>query len=388
MTTRVGVAKSRDRDSFQAGRRAAEESLEEMGHDKPDFVLVFSTEAFNQRQMLKGVKSLTGGAPLIGCCGAGIITGEGQYSDSMAVMTVKSEEFRVATAFARNISRNPKLAGEKTASEALEKLGEAKGTPTLLMFPDGFTCNISEVVKGAYDVLGPEYHFIGGASGDNLRFFKTYQFVDGSIGSDCLAAALIDSRASIGIGVGHGWAPVGRPLVVTKAKNKTIKEIDGKPAFEAYLDCLGGEIKNPGSFPELGMRYPLGLPDVSGEYVIRDPLQASEDGSITCVAEVPENAVVRIMKGDSNSVIKATENAAKQALEMTGGQKPAFAVVFDCVSRVQLLSKDAQREFEAVRRVLGKRVPVIGFLTFGEIASLRGPPVFNNKSIVIWIAAE
>lgn len=389
MAAIVGVATSKNKNSYHAGRQAAEKALGEIGHEAPDFVLVFSTEVFDQQQMIEGIKSLTGSAPLVGCCGAGIITGEGQYADSVAVMTVKSDEFRVATAFARNISRNPRGAGEEVAEGAVKKLGGVKRTPTLFIFPDGFTCNISEVVKGAYDVLGPEYHFIGGGSGDNLKFFKSYQFVKGSIGSDCVAAALIDFGAPVGIGVAHGWTPVGRPLVVTKSRNKTIKEIDGKPAFEAYLACFDGtEEPAPEDFPEFGMRHPLGLPDVSGKYVIRDPLRVSEDGSITCVAEVPENSVVRIMKGDSDSVIRAAENAAKQAVEMIGGRRPAFAVVFDCVSRLQLLSNDAQRELRAVREIIGKGVPVIGFLTFGEIASAGGPPAFHNKSIAICVVAK
>lgn len=389
MTAIVGVATSRNKNSFQAGRQAAGKALEELGHEAPDFVLVFSTEGFDQQEMIEGIKSLTGSAPLVGCCGAGIITGNGQYADSMAIMAVKSDDFRVATAFAKNISRNPRLAGEEVADRAVKKLGGIEGTPTLFMFPDGFTCNISEVVKGAYDALGPEYHFVGGGSGNNLKFFNTYQFVNGSIGNDCVAATILDFRTPVGIGVGHGWTPVGRPLVVTKSKNKTIKEIDGKPAFEAYLDCFNGnEELAPEGFPEFGMKHPLGLPDISGKYVIRDPLRVSEDGSITCVAEVPENSVVRIMEGDSDSVIRAAENAAKQAVEMIGERGPAFAVVFDCVSRLQLLSNDAQRELQAVREIIGEKVPVIGFLTFGEIASAGGPPAFHNKSIVVCVVAK
>jgi hypothetical protein len=391
MATLAGVGRSNEKDSFKAGCEATQSALDEMGYPRPDFIFVFSTETFDQQRMIEGVKSIAGDVPLAGCCSAGVITKEGLFTDSTAVITLKSDDLRITTALVKDISRDPREAGRKVGREVLDKKLEETGyPPTLFMFPDGFTCNVSELVNGAYDILGPGYQLAGGGSGDNLKFIKTYQFVEDDINSDALAAALVVSDVPTGIGAGHGYCPISRPLIITKAENKEIKEIDGRPAFEVYLEYFGeGTPKlTAENFSQFGMKYPLGLPDITGEYVIRDPLK-TEEGSITCVAEVPENSVVRIMRGDNESVIQAAEAAAKRALGKLEGRKPAAALIFDCVSRLLLLGEDSQRELDTIRKVIGKNVPLAGFLTFGEIAtSGGGPPAFHNKNVVIWVLAE
>lgn len=389
----AGVGISNISDSYQAGKDAAQKALKEMGGNNPDFVLVFSTDRFNQKEMIKGIREIVGKTQLIGCCGAGVISKEGLFTDSIAVLTLKSDVLQIKTGIINNISQNPYFAGEKLAKVVLDRKTTKSSLypPTLIMLPDGLTSNICELVRGVYQFLGPEYQLVGGGAGDNVRFIKTYQFIEDEIFNDAISFALITSEVPIGIGVGHGWSPVGRPLVVTKSDGKIIKEIDGHPAFEAYLDYFGDVAPKitPENFPEFAMRYPLGLADITGKYTIRDPLRVEKDGSIFCVAEVPENSVVRIMKGDNESVIQAAKESAQKAVNLIGKRKPGLAILFDCVSRLLLLGKDAQRELDAVRDVIGRDTPLIGFFTFGEIGSANGgPPVFHNKTIAICIIAS
>ncbi|MFQ6083838.1 MAG: FIST signal transduction protein [Candidatus Aminicenantia bacterium] len=393
MAISVGVGVSNVKNSYQAANEAAQKALKEMKGEHPDFVLVFSTDRFDQKKMIEGIRAITGEAPLVGCCGAGLISKDGLSTDSIAVLALKSDVLQVKTAMVNNISQNPRLAGEEVAKKIMDKepVSGYKYPPTLLMLPDGLTCNVCELVRGVYEKLGPPYQLVGGGAGDNVKFIKTHQFIDSEVYNDAISVALITSEVPIGIGVGHGWSPVGRPLVVTKSEGKIIREIEGRPAFEAYLDYFGDVTPklNAENFPEFGMRHPLGLPDVTGGYTIRDPLKVEKDGSIICVAEVPENSAVRIMKGDNESVIRAAKESAQKAVNSLGKRKPAIAIVFDCVSRLLLLGKDAQRELDTIRSVIGRDVPLIGFFTFGEIASANGgPPVFHNKTVVVCVIAS
>lgn len=388
----AGIGTSNIKDSYQAGKDAAQKALTEMGCSHPDFVLVFSTDGLDQKEMIEGIRVITGKASLIGCCRAGVISKEGLFTDSIVVLALRSDVLQISTGMVNDISQNPRLAGEKVAKAVLDK-EPAKGykyPPTLIMLPDGLTCNVCELVRGVYENLGPAYQLVGGGAGDNVRFIKTYQFIDDKVYHDAISFALITSKAPIGIGIGHGWSPVGRPLVVTKSEGNIIREIEGRPAFEAYLDYFGEVAPKltPENFPEFGMKHPLGLPDITGAYTIRDPLKVEEDGSILCVAEVPESSVVRIMKGDNKSVIQAAKESAQKAVNSIGKKKPGLALVFDCVSRLLLLGKDAQRELDVIRDVIGKDVPLIGFFTFGEIGSANGgPPVFHNKTIAVCVVS-
>ena len=75
---RMGVGSGQGADSAAAGRCAARQALERLGPGKPDLVLVFSSIHFDLPEALKGIREVTGDAPLLGCSTAGEIgTGGG-----------------------------------------------------------------------------------------------------------------------------------------------------------------------------------------------------------------------------------------------------------------------------------------------------------------------
>ena len=39
----------------------------------------------------------------------------------------------------------------------------------------------------------------------------------------------------MGVSVDHGWRPVGKPMLVTRAEGTVVHELDGTPALDAYL---------------------------------------------------------------------------------------------------------------------------------------------------------
>lgn len=90
---------------------------------------------------------------------------------------------------------------------------------------------------------------------------------------------------------------------------KKVFKIDGKQAFDVYSERAGGISKD--KFAEYSMRYPLGISDIDGNFLIRDPLSVNEDGSIDFVSEVPENVVARVMEGNITSLIKEAQKVAK-----------------------------------------------------------------------------
>lgn len=394
MSTLGGVGMGKQADSYQTGRTAAQEALREMGDGCPDFVLVFTTEAFDQEQVLTGIRSLTGEAPMLGCCGGGVITEQGLSQDSVAVMALKSDDLRVILGLGEAISQDARRAAEMVAEEVLAKQPEDAGDyqATFLMLPDGLTgANLADLVRGAADTLGPMCQLVGGGAGDNVKFIKTYQFINGEIHTDAVSVALILSKVPVGVGVQHGWSAVGRPLIVTNAEGKIVKELDGRPAFESYLQQFGKRYPELAieTFAEFAMERPLGLPQMKGEYIIRDPLRALPDGSLLCVAAVPQNAVVRIMSGDKESLFAAAKQAAEQSVKSLGGRKPALAIIFDCISRLLLLGEDAQREIEVIRSVIGRDIPLIGLFSFGEIAAQESnPPAFHNKTVAVCTIAQ
>jgi hypothetical protein len=201
---------------------------------------------------------------------------------------------------------------------------------------------------------------------------------------------------AIGIGIRHGWRPLGRPRKVTRAKSNVLREIDGEPAIDIYKEYFDKEIEglHKEFLPRVTIKYPLGmLMPGEEEYLMRNVLRVNTDGSLVCVAEVPEGTEVRLMIGSRDTALEAAKLAAQEAVMEMKGAEIKFAMVFDSVSRAKLLVGNIRREIEIIKRVLGEKIPLIGFYTYGEQAPLKsrmyaGQSYFHNESIVVLTVGE
>jgi hypothetical protein len=133
------------------------------------------------------------------------------------------------------------------------------------------------------------------------------------------------------------------------------------------------------------MKFPIGLPCTACGFLIRDPIDVHDDGSIVFVTEVPQNSIITLMKCTPDELLITAENVARVAVERIKSPKVAF--VFDCVSRFLLLNQKFDDEIKAVRSVIGD-IPTIGMLTFGEVYGAYGVPLFHNKSIVVAVGGK
>ena len=375
---RAGIAHSTNKDSFNAGLEAATKAVELSG--PPQLTILFTTDAYEQAQVFKAVRKLVGESRLVGFCGGGIITRDGVFPQGVGICTMSGKELTAVTALQRGLSRNAREAGEK-AGEALLASGLTQGT--VIVLPDGFQSNLSEMLRGLYHAMGPNFTYVGGGAGDNLKFFKTYQFTEQGIDSDALAVALLDG-VSVASGLGHGWQPMGEPLVITKSKDKTVEEIDGIPALQAYVKRLGRI--DDGHFAQVGMKHPLGFPDISGNYLIRDPLTVNNNQSIHFVTEIPRNAVGNIMDCNMDDLIGTAAAVARNVA--SGMRPPHFVLLFDCISRFLLMGTRFNDEIKAIQEVIGEDTPLLGALTFGEVGSYLDIPLLHNKTTVIAMGGD
>lgn len=370
---KVGFGYSNLEDSKQAGIDAIENALKYSG--KPSLTFLFTTDAYDQSTVFNSVKNAVGDSKIVGFCGGGIITPEGVLRQGVGVLTITGEKLHIETTLQKGLDQNPNNCGE-IAGQDIIKAGFDKGT--VFVFPDGFAANVPEALRGLYNVMGPDFKYAGGGAGDNLKFFKTYQFTEKGVESESLAVAIIDG-IEIQIGIGHGWKPKMDPMVITNSEDKRVIEINGISAFDSYCEQIGDiEIEK---FPEYGMKHPLGFPDISGNYLIRDPLNLNSDNSINFVTEVPKNAVGNIMEGEIPDLIDTAGQVALKVIQNV--EKPNFVLLFDCISRYLLMGEDFEKELEKIKEVIGPDIPLIGALTFGEVGSYTDVPLLHNKTTVI-----
>jgi hypothetical protein len=368
-----------------AGAEAAKAAIQ---HPDARLIIVFASESYDLQRLLQGINEVTGDVPLIGCSTAGEIATTGPGDSGVVVTALGGPGFSVATASADAVTGRLREASAEIAS-SLNGV-EARGHKVLMFLTDGLSGDQQEVVRGAYSIVGAAVPLVGGCAGDDLKMKRTYQFHGNQVLENGIVAAAIASDAPLGIGVRHGWRKVGEPMLVTRSESNRVYTLDDQRAIDVYLERLGAPPEthtDPEAFTRFAITHPLGLSRRSGEEVRFIGEANFDDGSLGCIAEVPQGGLAWIMEGDSDSVLYATDAACDDALAALDGQAPLGFLAFDCIARRGVLGDEGIRG--EVKRI-GERAggaPVAGFYTYGEIARTRGVSGFHNQTLVILAVA-
>src|SRR3989338_9853343 len=396
---KAGVGASYGDDPYAVGVNACQDAIEQLGDTNPDLLIVFSSVKYDQEKMLSGVKSVAPNALLVGSSTSGEITTAGPLKEhSIAVMAIKSPGIKYFIGVGEDISANPRLAGKAAADKV--KMQAGASLKAFMMIPDVLVGNGADIVRGVLDSLGAHFPVVGGASGDDFAFKKTYQYVNDKVYSGSVVGLGLVGDFKIGIGVKHGWIPIGEPIKVTKSAGAVIHEINGAPAVKIYEDYFGAEeakVLHTEALAKLAITYPLGMKVAgSDELLIRDPITVDEKGSITCAAEIPEGSEIRLMIGSREEAVKVAKNAAENAVAQLEGSAPKAVIIFNCIARNKLFGDKSGEEIAAIQEAVGKQVPLIGFYTYGEQAPLGGEvkniekcnSAFHNETVVICVLAD
>ena len=395
----ASVGASSGEDSYTVGVNACQDAIDQLGDKNPDLLMVFASVKYDQQKMLDGVRSVAPNALIVGSSTSGEITTQGPLKDkSITVMAIKSPEVKYFVGVGENILENPRGAGQFAADKVKEQAG--KNLKAFIMLPDVLVGNGADIVRGVLDSLGAHFPVVGGASGDDFAFKKTYQYINDKVYSGSVVGLGLTGNFKMGIGVKHGWIPVGEPMKVTKSKGAVIHEINGNPAVKIYEDYFGEEeakILRTEALAKLAITYPLGM-RVAGseEMLIRDPITVDEHGSITCAAEIPEGSEVRLMVGSREEAVKVAKIAAEDAVSQLNCSTPKAVIIFNCIARNKLFGDKSGDEISAIQEAIGKNVPLIGFYTYGEQAPLGGEvknieqcnSAFHNETVVICVLAD
>jgi hypothetical protein len=402
MATKIGVGESKEHDSFKAGAEAAREALARAGTDKCDFVLLFASAEYDHKELLKGVRSVTGNAPLSGCSGEGIITqrgptGEGSFTQSglvkgqriAGVMVFSSDTLSFFNCCSRGLKENSQKAGEEIG-KTIQGI-HAENPLALLMFPDGLTVNMKAFFRGIDSCIKKPMVFSGGAAADDLTYTQTYQYHNDRVLVDGVSCVLLFGKADIQIGVSHGCLPIGLDKTVTKAQRNKIHEIDGRPAWDFFRQYLDDDMQE--FTPEIASSLSLGekLPDTLAteydKYIIWIPLGKDPECALSLSTEIAAGTKVRITRRDPEKISLGAKNLALRLKANLGSRQPVAVLHFDCAARGKMIfGEDAKEKgIDVMQDVFGKNVPWLGFYTYGEIAPIGGNNYPHTCTAVLFV---
>jgi hypothetical protein len=256
----------------------------------------------------------------------------------------------------------------------------------MFVFSDGAKVNGSELVRGLSRNL--KVPVTGGLAGDGPRFEKTLVGLD-SVPSEgnIVCIGFYGDQLSVGFSYFGGWDPFGPERVVTKSASNILYELDGKSALELYKNYLGEKAKElPGS----ALLFPLSMrTEASALPLTRTILSINPDGGMVFAGDLPEGAIVQLMKANFEKLIDASTVAAERSFSQMQ-QGAEFALLISCVGRKLVLGQRIEEEVEAVREVLGPEPVMAGFYSYGEISSQSGfmKCELHNQTMTITMMKE
>lgn len=393
----ISMGKSNLMEARKAGIAAATEALTNLNNRTPKFALIFATAGYNQEQLLNGITQVIGNIPSSGCSGEGVITptGSDESSTAVAIMLFASDKISFNSFICCDLQTASHQAGQKLAiaydsfyqqnSPTLNKFG------TILAFPDALTVNTSELFRAIDSSLKNKPLILGGTTGDMMQLKKTYQYYNGKVYSDALAAVFMVGEYEIDWVVSHGCEEIGFEHTVTKADKNTIVTIDDEKAWlvmQKYIPthptvykaedffhfCIGESIhfNNPVD-DQLLIRTPMGLID--------------ETGALTFSVEISEGTKIHITRRDPQVIADKVIAAFKELLERNAGKKILGVLQFDCAGRGRVIYGNNLNKliFEPLQKLVAPTIPWLGFHTFGEIAPIYNKNLYHNFTAIIGV---
>lgn len=261
----------------------------------------------------------------------------------------------------------------------LKAYDPAAGPPTLLLMFDAMLPDIGSILIDLYSSLRRSVQYAGVNAGSETFAAMPCLFDETRLIDKAVLAIVLPPSARVASR--HGY-PVSKALLsATSTQGNRVDCIDGEPAFAVYQRIVADEYGvalTPGNFYEHAVHFPLGLV-TAADVLVRIPVAMGDDGSITCVGEVPTYARVRLMRApalhDSDCV---RELAAAMRSER---ERPLL--LFYCAGRRMHFGGDAYHEV-AEFMAESRATQLFGALSLGEIDTIPelGLPRFHNAALL------
>lgn len=370
LKTKVGY--SQNADAYQSGVETAK-----MANvlENPQVGLLFTSCVQDQDEIMKGIKSVLGDIPVVGCTSSAAICTQDGYLNSetgySGMMLFGGDVEVVTSGSAKSENETAREAGRRIAEEAISKVdGDDKE-------PDFFFMSASpkeeeEYLKGIQDVIG-DIPVFGGSAADNTVEGKWSILNDGEAFADgCTIAIFYTEGKMQNLYTGEFHETNDSGIITEVRDNRTLVSIDGVPAVKKYCEwtgkseeeVAGGNLLAATIFDPLGVKDPIG-----SVTAIRHPMAANDDLSMNIGANLAVNTAVVRMHLEPEEMVEANPNAIKKLDEIMNNEAKSYLLVHCGGRRLGLQLAGKEKEiYPAVKEVTGDKEFLMVF-TFGEYGS-------------------
>lgn len=280
--------------------------------------------------------------------------------------------------------------------ECLSKLGEktkkeivTDDLSAIMVLSEGTYVNGTELVHELSKATDSKIQIFGGIAGDSLNFQKTLVGVNENPKEGEIAViGFYGNHLKFGFGCEGGWTDFGPEREVTHSEKNVLYKIGDHFALDLYKEYLG---QYADDLPGSALYFPLSMkesPDASP--IVRTILSINEEEkSMTFAGDIPQGALVKLMKGNFDKLIDASFTAAKATMDNIA-KEPQLVMAVSCVGRKIVLDNRIEEEIEILKDIYGENTFLFGFYSYGEISPLvkHKPCELHNQTISLTTMVE
>lgn len=411
----VGTGMSKKDDPYEAGKEAAEMAVNGLNGKKPTISYIFFAGNYDAYKLNDGLKSVLEGTEFVGGSADAVFFEDEVLRSGVVIASIYSNYLHIGIASSDSVSSDPYEIAKKTTVEALEKLSIDKYLDPYLLFtrmrkgsikwmfkiPSFFVQVFSrgmklpkmgdetKIIKGIADEIGLNVPIWGGSFGTSLenlfggKPYEIYAFHSGKVLRDGLVIVINTCSLLYSHSIAHSCKRTDNFGFISKVTSDgyVVSEISGEPVVDWYSKHLKMTkeefLKNTMTITQ---RYPLGIPDNFGNFIIRGA-GVHNEGTLAYVAPFMEGWPVYLMDADPKYLM-GTSNEISGDIKQYNKEttKPSICLAVLCASRRAILQEKLNLELKNLKENF-KGVPIIGFSCFGEIGSKPGlAPGFQHMS--------
>lgn len=331
---------------------------------QPDMALVifFCSSEYDLEVLAAEMRRLFAGVQVVGCTTAGEIGPTGCRDRSLTGASFPASSFNAVSGRIDRLQKFEIASGQVFAQELLQRLESQAPQADMdnsfaLLLIDGLSVREEPVTRALQSALG-KLPLFGGSAGDGLNFGMTQVYFDGGFHTDSAVLVLVTTSLPFRIFKTQHFVPTDQRVVVTAAdaEQRTVREIDGWPAAEAYARLVGANVQNLD--PMRFAAFPV-VVLIDGTNYVRSIQKANPDGSLTFFCAIEEGLVLRVARGVD--LVENLEHAFAGVRAAIG--QPQLVIGCDCILRKLEI---AQRGFGERVETLFRDNNVIGFNSYGE----------------------
>ena len=372
---RAGVGQSLRKATAEAVNEAAQKALTSAGIARADLAILFFTadHAAHPRELASRLIHAVGTDCVVGCSGAGVLTGEGEIEGSggVAVLVVEAEEI-VGRPFLFEPLRGNETNLGASFGDFLAKTQDQDSL--MILLPDTYNGNPQPLLSTMASKAG--FHpVIGAGATENGTAGATFQLCGDKLASNSIAGAYLSGDFDLHIDITQGCQPISSPMTITKAEGNLIHEIDGRPAIEVFAKLLKGPLAEDvrRALRVLFVGLPASREENSvaaGKYLVRNIVGLDAERGVLGVADpVTEGEAMIFTMRDGQRAREDLEQMLHRQMDRLNGKKPGFGVYFNCCARGNSLYGISDIDSAYIRQVLGD-FPLIGMFGGYELAPL------------------